>query len=82
MEISQKEVDVLRHALGWPKCYRNYFVTGEGSDDFTLCEKLVKKGLMFIHRVDWIPDNIYIVTQKGKDLLANYPLDILSEAHD
>lgn len=68
--VSRREIDILKHALGWPKVYRNHFVTGEGSDDYDDCERLVGKGLLTRQRLDWVPDYIYTVTQKGREILA------------
>jgi hypothetical protein len=67
--VTQRQADILRHATSWPKCYRNYFVTGEGSDDYADCEALVEAGLMERRQRDWVPDNIYVVTQAGKKIL-------------
>lgn len=65
----QKEV--MRHALGLnrsSKEYRNYFVTGEGSDDFQTCEALV--ALNFMVNKGKYPfsdgDNVYSVTPAGR----------------
>jgi len=35
MTITQAQRQILRHALGWPKNYRNHYVCGPGhrSDD-------------------------------------------------
>ena len=64
--VSQRQRDILRHALGWPKNYRNHFCTGEGSDDFADCEVLVAAGMMARHKKGWVPDTIYTVTEQGR----------------
>lgn len=64
--ISQRQHEILRHALGWPKDYRNHFCTGQGSDDFSDCEALVKAGMMARHQKSWVPDIIYTVTDQGR----------------
>lgn len=67
--ISKKQLGILRHALGWPKNYRNHFCTGKGSDDYDDCEKLVAMGLMICSKVDWLPDDLYRVTVEGRNLV-------------
>ena len=69
-DISQRQLEILRHAIGWPRNYRNYFCTSEGSDDFADCELLVDAGMMTRHKKDCIPDNVYIVTEAGFLLLT------------
>ena len=68
-QISDRQIDIMKHALGWPKSYRNHYNTGEGSDDFADCEALVTAGLMVRRSIDWVPDYLYIVTERGKALL-------------
>ena len=65
--MNKRERDIIRHALGWPKSYRNYFCTGEGSDDYPVCESLVEAGMMERGGGGWWPDNIYVVTAKGRE---------------
>jgi hypothetical protein len=67
-EVSQQQREILRHALGWPKNYRNHFCTGEGSDDFADCEALVEAGMMTRHKKSWVPDIIYMVTKQGRNV--------------
>jgi len=67
MSITEKHLSILRHALGWPKLYRNHFVTGPGCDNYPLCEELVAAGLMTRTERDWIPDYIYTVTAAGRE---------------
>jgi hypothetical protein len=84
ISIGPRQRDILRHALGWPKCYRNHFCVGEGSDDFEDCEALAAAGLMIriapdhgsLERNDHenrykngCPDVIYMVTERGRALL-------------
>ena len=64
--VSKRQRDILRHALGLPKDYRNHFCTGEGSDDFLDCESLVAAGMMVRRQANWVPDYIYIVTEQGR----------------
>jgi hypothetical protein len=44
--LSTRQREILEHALGWPKDYRNHFVTGPDTVDYDDCETLVKMGLM------------------------------------
>jgi len=47
--ITEAQRDILRHALGVGRGragWRNHFVTGPGSDDYSDCESLVAAGLM------------------------------------
>ena len=69
--VSQRQLEILRHAVGWPENYRNHFCTGEGSDDFEDCEALVAAGIMTRHKKGWVPDYIYTVGEQGMVLLAN-----------
>lgn len=64
---TEKELEILRHSTDWPKTYRNYFVTGEGSDDYPVCESLVSKGLMRRRQCSLIPEGcVYTVTVEGQ----------------
>lgn len=44
--LSVRQREILEHALGWPKDYRNHFVTGPDTVDYDDCETLVRMGLM------------------------------------
>lgn len=44
--ITDAQLDILRHATGWPKSYRNHFVSGEGCSTFEDCRALEKAGFM------------------------------------
>ena len=69
--MTERQLQIIRHALGWPKDYRNHFVTGEGSKDFADCEALVAEGMMTSHKREWAPDyTIYVVTEKGRAAAA------------
>ena len=69
MTPTPRQIEILRHALGWPKNYRNHFVTGKGSDDFEDCEALTKGGLMIRTRVPFVVDTVYRVTELGRSAL-------------
>jgi hypothetical protein len=70
--LSHQQLHILKHSLGWPKCYRNHFVTGEGSKDYENCEELLRRGFMKVSKRDWIVDNIYVVTDEGKKIVEKY----------
>jgi hypothetical protein len=77
-EITAREFKVMSHALGIQgnkPAYRNHFCTGEGSDDFPICESLVAKGLMERHSHSWTPDYIYTVTPAGCDFVLKQCLN-------
>ncbi|MCA9307477.1 MAG: hypothetical protein KDA16_13155 [Phycisphaerales bacterium] len=38
-------LELMRHAVGWPKMYRNYFATCPGDSDCCEWDKLVDAGL-------------------------------------
>lgn len=44
--LSTRQREILERSLGWPKDYRNHFVTGPDTVDYDDCETLVKMGLM------------------------------------
>jgi hypothetical protein len=58
----------MRHAVGWPKCYRNYYTTSADDADWNA---LVAMGYAQRGRTpSYIPDDAcYFVTQAGLDLL-------------
>lgn len=76
--ISDRQIQILRHALGIGHdgrgaTYRNHFVTGPGSKDFDSCMALVEEGCMV--RRDGSPltggDDLFIVTDKGRAAARN-----------
>jgi hypothetical protein len=69
VNLTNRQIHILRHATAWPKCYRNHFVTGEGSKDYEDCEALVTAGLMGKTLAAWVPDEIYLVTNAGMKML-------------
>ena len=42
--FNAREVNVICHALGWPKCYRNRFFATNGSQNYDTWTGLVIKG--------------------------------------
>lgn len=74
--ITDNQREILRHALGLGRnsdAYRNYFVTGPGSDDYADCEALVAAGLMTKRSGGPLSggDPVYRVTDAGQDALVN-----------
>jgi hypothetical protein len=70
--LNAKELDVMKHALGWPRMYRNHFVTGPGSDDYDTWEALVAKGLATKQAGNPLSggDPCFFVTVEGKNAIA------------
>ena len=70
MKESPQEIDILRHATAWPKCYRNYFSASVGSEDCRLCESLTRDGLMSGGYQSTISGNVlFYVSERGRALL-------------
>jgi len=67
-----KEIEIMKHALGFPKLYRNYFNTSENTSDYPHCENLVKNGMMDkdILNQELMPGIYYSVTELGKKYLG------------
>ena len=71
-----RQQEILRHALGVGRGrtagWRNYFVTGPGSDDYDDCEALVAAGLMTKRSGGPLSggDPVYRVTDAGQDVLV------------
>lgn len=69
-EITARQIDIIKHAVAWPKLYRNRFCTGPGSKDYDDCEHLVSIGFMDkMPEKDFAPQSIYVVTKNGLDFL-------------
>lgn len=70
---TRRQLDIMRHALGLPHSaegYRNYFVTGPGSSDYSHIQELCQEGYMRRVENAQLPegDECYMVTNEGKDL--------------
>jgi hypothetical protein len=70
--MEKKLLHILQHSLGVDEYgrgeqYRNHFAVDPGSEDFSLCEKLVEMGLMkdMGCREMWGGLHWFIVTEKG-----------------
>lgn len=44
--MTDKERHIMEHSLGWPKRYRNHFVTDRDSDDGKIIAGLCARGMM------------------------------------
>lgn len=68
--ITPRQREILRHAVGWPKMYRNHFVTGEGSTDYPDCMALVEAGLMERRGSSELSggDYVFTVTEAGEQV--------------
>lgn len=62
---------LMKHALGWPDCYRNHYCASPGGRDDERWKRLVEEGLAELYRGpdETYPYNTYRVTQAGIDLL-------------
>ena len=68
-----KKLSILQHSLGLNEYgqgeqYRNYFVTGGGSNDHPVCKELVRMGLMYVRQSSKIltgGDDCFSVTAEG-----------------
>jgi hypothetical protein len=69
---TDKEIEIMKHALGYPKLYRNYFNTSENTADYPYCENLVKNGMMDkdILNQELMPGIYYSVTDSGRKYLG------------
>lgn len=75
-----KQLHILRHSLGLSSsgkghCYRNHFVTGEGSDDHGSCIALVESGHMVKRRGNALTggDDLFTVTDEGRAAALSQP---------
>jgi hypothetical protein len=66
--LTEREIDVMKHATGWPQNYRNYFAAG--GKDVETWRGLVGKGLAYERNTSVCPDPLFHVTDEGKALLA------------
>lgn len=69
IKCSAAEIDLMKHALGWPKLYRNYFAADQGYEDERAWRGLIARGLAQEGRTINEPPNeliIFHVTDAGK----------------
>ena len=67
-EVTERELEIMKHAMGWPERYRNYFAAGV--KDLETCESLARKRLM-VYRNGSKTEvyHVYHVTQAGQEIL-------------
>jgi hypothetical protein len=84
--LSDREKEIITHALCGSQTrrplspYRNRFITGEGTDDFAVCEGLVAKQMMTKRKYSLLKqvlnersfDIIYFVTELGAKEVGLY----------
>ena len=72
--FTKREIEIIKHALGWPKNYRNYYY--QGGDDIAICESLVSKGAMVEKKIDWVcGGRLFIVTENMAKEVAECTLN-------
>jgi hypothetical protein len=70
--LTAEEHEMMKPALGWPKDYRNHFVTDPDGPDGQIWEGLVTRGLATASkRCSWMSDMaVYRVSEAGRALLS------------
>jgi hypothetical protein len=64
---TKRERDLMEHALGWPKCYRNHFAASPESEDARVLDGMIERGLVDRRPRPALTDLIsYHVTDLGK----------------
>ena len=66
MAVTDRQRSIMEHALGNKNHYRNYYCAGPGHDAFDDLLNLVDGGYMIKTCCSFVPDFIFIVTEKGK----------------
>lgn len=82
-EKAKKKIDMMKHALGWPDCYRNQYCAGE--DDIKIWDELVEEGCAVKRDIEWTIGPIYQVTAIGMAVLQtieNHKTDNQANAGD
>jgi|GEM_PF-2010122 len=68
-ELDAREVDMMGHALGWPKGYRNWYAADPGGPDDVVWASLVERGLASGPLPGPSTLHYYAVTDAGKAAL-------------
>jgi hypothetical protein len=73
--VNNRQAHIIKHALGLTRGeaeYRNHFVTGPGSSDYSDCMTLVDSGMMLRRPGSELTggDYLFVVTDKGRSMLA------------
>lgn len=63
---------VLKHALGWPACYRNVFVADEEHRDLPALEEARSAMLMIRTVRPHVPGFTYTVTDLGRAFVERF----------
>lgn len=66
LALTDREIEVIRHSLGWNRsysgiAYRSYFSADRGSEDDATWLGLVKRGLAIGRDVSSQPDRVYSI---------------------
>lgn len=71
MNVSEKQLELMQHALGFPKCYRNHYVTDSAGEDGRLWEDMVASGFAVVRKGSELTGGYssYHVTNAGKSIL-------------
>lgn len=84
-----EEIHVMKHALGWPKLYRNHYCAEPNSYQCGIWESLTKRGLAMeaqgVRDNDAYPMRTFAVTDLGTKALAHAVMvnaGLLLEEHD
>lgn len=73
-DLSDYELGLIRHALGWPKMYRNHYAACPGTSADFAWSRLVERGLARGPiSASYSPDNFYSVTPGGIALATTPP---------
>jgi hypothetical protein len=69
VELTTRQIELARHALGLPnrrRCsYRNHFVADESHSDRPDWEEMVQKGAARKHKVRWMVGDVFVLTPEG-----------------
>lgn len=69
--LPARHIDLIKHALGWPKMYRNHFVAEFDTPDYFDWIELTERGLATRMHVTEIPyGDVFHVTDAGRAMLA------------
>lgn len=64
--LTVPEADLVAHALGWPRLYRNFFAASE-SAHVAAWENLSARGLAYERKNTIGPDRLFVVSSAGLD---------------
>lgn len=65
-------ISVLKHASGWPECYRNVFVADKDHSDWPALMAAQKAGLMVRTTRPHIPGFVFQITELGFHFLQKW----------